>query len=84
MNVQSVVGKVGRVATRVRGGELPGEVRVVLAGIPHYYLGFSSTPLAEGTPVLVINDRGARQIDVEPWEHSNLDVDDAQFYNERK
>jgi membrane protein implicated in regulation of membrane protease activity len=64
---QTVIGKVGIVSTAIRGGDLPGEVRVVVEGIPHYYLGYAATALPAGTKVLVINNRGARQIDVEPW-----------------
>ena len=63
----SVVGKVGTVVNGIRGGERPGEVRLVVAGIAHYYLAYAATALAAGTDVLVINNRGARQIDVEPW-----------------
>jgi hypothetical protein len=51
----------------VRGGNLPGEVRVVVEGIAHYYLAYAATAIPAGVDVLVINSRGARQIDVEPW-----------------
>ena len=64
---QSLVGKVGRVVRAVRGGSLPGEVRVVVEGVPHYYLAYSVEAVPADTTVLVINIRGARQIDVEPW-----------------
>ena len=64
---QSLVGKVGRVVRAVRGGSLPGEVRVVVAGVPHYYLAYCADAVPADTTVLVINIRGARQIDVEPW-----------------
>jgi len=62
-----VVGKVGTVLSGIRGGDLPGEVRVVMEGIAHYYLGYAATALPAGAEVLVINNRGARQVDVEPW-----------------
>jgi len=64
---ESVVGKVGTVVTGIRGGERPGEVRLVVAGIAHYYLAYAAKALPAGTDVLVINNRGARQVDVEPW-----------------
>jgi membrane protein implicated in regulation of membrane protease activity len=63
----AVVGKVGTVVNGIRGGELAGEVRLVVAGIAHYYLAYAATALPAGTDVLVINNRGARQVDVEPW-----------------
>jgi membrane protein implicated in regulation of membrane protease activity len=66
---QSLVGKVGTVVHPVRGGERPGEVRIVVDGFPHYYLAYAETALAAGVEVLVINNRGARQVDVEPWPH---------------
>ena len=62
-----MVGRTGTVVTGIRGGDLPGEVRIVVAGIAHYYLAYAATALPAGTDVLVINNRGARQVDVEPW-----------------
>jgi membrane protein implicated in regulation of membrane protease activity len=62
-----LIGRVGRVIHTVRGGELAGEVRVVVDGLAHYYLAYSATAIPAGTEVLVINSRGARQVDVEPW-----------------
>ncbi|GID95813.1 hypothetical protein Adi01nite_52250 [Amorphoplanes digitatis] len=51
----------------IRGGGRPGEVRLVVEGIAHYYLAYAETAVPAGAEVLVINSRGARQIDVEPW-----------------
>jgi membrane protein implicated in regulation of membrane protease activity len=65
---QTLVGRTGSVTTRVRGGDLPGEVKVVVAGLPHYYVAYCSQPVPAGATVLVIHSRGARQIDVEPWD----------------
>jgi membrane protein implicated in regulation of membrane protease activity len=70
---QTLVGKVGLVTVRVRGGPLPGEVRLVVQGIPHYYIAYCGQALAVGERVLVINNRGARQVDVEPWQEPGLD-----------
>lgn len=61
-------GKVGRVVHRVRGGDAPGEVRVAHDGMTHDYLAYSPQPVPVGMQVLVIHDRGCRQIDVEPWD----------------
>jgi hypothetical protein len=36
-------------------------------GIAHYYLAYATEPVPAGKEVLVINNRGARQVDVEPW-----------------
>ena len=62
-----MVGRTGIVIARIRGGDRPGEVRVVVEGMAHYYLGYAATALPAGTEVLVINNRGTRQVDVEPW-----------------
>jgi membrane protein implicated in regulation of membrane protease activity len=70
---QTLVGRVGLVTVRVRGGPLPGEVRLVVQGIPHYYIAYCGQALAVGEQVLVINNRGARQVDVEPWHEPGLD-----------
>ena len=70
---QTLVGRVGLVTVRVRGGTLPGEVRLVVQGIPHYYIAYCGQALAVGEQVLVINNRGARQVDVEPWHEPGLD-----------
>ena len=72
----SAVGCLGRVVTRIRGGSQPGEVRVVLGGLPHDYLAFATDPLAVGAEVVVIGSRGARQIDVEPWSYPGVGLTD--------
>jgi hypothetical protein len=72
MASRSLVGALGTVHMRVRGGERAGEVRVVVEGLPHYYLAFCAHPIAAGKQVLVINDRGGRQVDVELWPTSDL------------
>jgi hypothetical protein len=51
----------------VRGSAGPGEIRIVVAGIAHYYIAYAQTAIPIGTEVLVINFRGDRQVDVEPW-----------------
>jgi hypothetical protein len=65
--MDSVVGRTGTVVIAVRGGILPGEVRVIVAGMAHYYLAYAVVAIPAGADVLVINDRGARHVDVEPW-----------------
>ncbi len=74
---QGLIGKIGSVSTRVRGGDLPGEVRVVVAGLPHHYIAFCPEALPVGTKVLVVGARGARQVDVEPWARWALPANDA-------
>jgi membrane protein implicated in regulation of membrane protease activity len=73
---QALVGKLGLVTIGVRGGVLSGEVRVVVEGIAHYYIAYCEHPVQAGKQVLVINSRGARQIDVELWQDLCRDIDD--------
>lgn len=73
----AAVGLLGVVVGRVRGGDFPGEVRVVHGGLPHVYIAYAAEPLSVGTQVLVINDRGGRRIDVEVWTMSGQDVVDV-------
>jgi hypothetical protein len=74
---QTLVGKTGIVTMAVRGGAKPGEVRVVVQGLPHYYIAYCTDPLPVGKHILVINARGQRQIDVEPWEQPDIEVEDT-------
>ncbi len=63
----SHVGQVGTVVARIRGAELPGEVRVVHRGVPHTFLAYSAEALPVGTPILVISSRGPGKVEVERW-----------------
>lgn len=73
----AAVGLLGIVVGRVRGGDVPGEVRVAHGGLPHVYIAYAVEPLTVGTHVLVVNDRGARSVDVEVWTMPGQDVVDA-------
>jgi membrane protein implicated in regulation of membrane protease activity len=64
---ETLVGRTGTVITAIRGGERAGEVRLLVEGIAHYYLAYAPRAVPAGAEVLVINNRGARQVDVEPW-----------------
>jgi membrane protein implicated in regulation of membrane protease activity len=72
---QALVGRVGTVVSAVRGGARPGEVRVVFEGMAHYYIAYAAMAVPAGAEVLVINHRGARQVDVEPWPSMPADGD---------
>jgi hypothetical protein len=61
-----VVGKLGTVVTRIRGGELPGEVRVTVRGTHETFIAYSKAPVERHETVLVFHSRGHRQVDVEP------------------
>ena len=67
-----MIGRIGTVSETVRGGELPGEVRIVVEGLPHHYLAYCTELLPAGAQVLVINNRGSRKLDVKPWAHTDF------------
>jgi membrane protein implicated in regulation of membrane protease activity len=61
-----VVGRVGTVVTRIRGGSLPGEVRLRVRGTWETFIAYCETPVDRHEPVLVYHSRGPRAVDVEP------------------
>ena len=63
---EEVVGKLGTVVTRIRGGESPGEVRLLIRGAPENFIAYSDTPVERHETVLVFNSRGNRAVDVAP------------------
>ena len=61
-------GKVGEVIVRVRGGTSPGEVVLIVDGLPETYLAYAHEAVPVGRKVLVVQDRGDRAVDVVPWD----------------
>jgi membrane protein implicated in regulation of membrane protease activity len=61
-----LVGKVGTVLTRIRGGARPGEVRLPVRGTAETFIAYCPTPVERHETVLVIRSRGERAVDVEP------------------
>jgi hypothetical protein len=61
-----VVGRVGTVVTRIRGGDLPGEVRLPVRGIGENFLAYCATPVERHETVLVLFSRGNHAVEVEP------------------
>ncbi|MEO9138576.1 MAG: hypothetical protein ABI345_05860 [Jatrophihabitans sp.] len=51
----------------VRGGRIPGEIRVLDFGEPVLLLAFCDVALEIGRRVKVTSSRGSRQVDVQPW-----------------
>jgi hypothetical protein len=79
----STVGLMGVVITRIRGGAQPGEIRVIHNGLTHTYIAYADSPLAVGAQVLVINARGGRQVDVEPWDLPGPDTAGVPHHEEK-
>lgn len=61
------VGAIGKVVRTVRGGRIPGEVRVVVAGEAKLFLAYADEEIPVDGRVRVRRGRGPRQVEVEPW-----------------
>jgi len=64
---EQVVGLTGVLLVGSRGEAGPGEVLVHVRGGTETFLAWSADPLPKGAPVLVIESRGNRQVDVIEW-----------------
>jgi hypothetical protein len=64
---EAVIGCTGRLLIGTRGSAGPGEVLVRIRGGTEAFLAWSEEPLPAGATVLVIESRGARQVDVIEW-----------------
>jgi len=63
----SAIGCIGEITVATRGTAGPGEVLVKIRGGSEAFIAWSPDPLAKGTTVLVIEERGERVVDVSPW-----------------
>jgi hypothetical protein len=63
----AVIGCSGRLLVGTRGPDGPGEVLVSVRGGTEAFLAWSDAPLPAGSPVLVVESRGSRQVDVIEW-----------------
>jgi hypothetical protein len=61
-----LIGLTGEMTVHSRGAEGPGEVRVLLRGMPELFIAHSAEPIARGARVLVYDVRGKRTVSVEP------------------
>lgn len=63
----SAIGCIGVVTVPTRGTSGPGEVLVKIRGGSEAFIAWSPEPLAKGTTILVIEERGSRTVDVSAW-----------------
>lgn len=63
----SAIGCEGVITVATRGIAGPGEVLVKIRGGSETFIAWSPEPLAQGTSVLVIDERGLRTVDVSAW-----------------
>jgi hypothetical protein len=67
---EELVGKLGDVLVRIEGADGPGEISLVVEGMPERYFAHAREEVPVGRRVLVVHDRGDRNVDVEPWDVS--------------
>lgn len=74
MQDQEVVGKLGTVVTRIRGGDLPGEVRVAIRGGTEDFIAYADQEILRGETVMVFASRGERAVDVIAYPAVDIDL----------
>jgi len=72
----SAIGCIGKITVATRGDAGPGEVLVKIRGGSEAFIAWSREPLPTGTSVLVIDERGARTVEVSAWADP-LDPDES-------
>jgi membrane protein implicated in regulation of membrane protease activity len=77
---EALIGCVGKLIVATRGAAGPGEVMVRVRGGSEAFIAWSDEPLPAGSTVLVIDSRGHRAVDVQPW-HESFDEFDEQNPN---
>lgn len=65
--MEALVGKVGEVVVRIEGAAGPGEVSLLVDGMRERYFAHAPEEVPIGRRVLVVQDRGDRNVDVELW-----------------
>lgn len=74
---QEVIGKLGTVVTRIRGGDLPGEVRVAVRGGTEDFIAYAEQEIPRDVTVLVFQSRGERAVDVVAYPEARLDLSEG-------
>lgn len=64
---ESSVGCIGQLTVATRGTAGPGEVLIKIRGGSETFLAWSDEPIAKGSPVLIVEERGARVVAVVAW-----------------
>jgi hypothetical protein len=72
----AIIGCVGKLIVATRGAAGPGEVMVRVRGGSEAFIAWSDDPLPTGSTVLVIDSRGHRAVDVQPWPESFDEFDE--------
>jgi len=73
---EEVTGRSGKVTTRIRGGDLPGEIVVAVRGGTESFIAFAETEIPRDETVLVFRSRGERAVDVIAYPEAAIPSDD--------
>ncbi|WP_130491854.1 hypothetical protein [Motilibacter rhizosphaerae] len=76
MGDSALVGLVGEVVTRVRGGAEPGEVRLLFRGAYETFIAYADVPIARGEGALVASVRHNGAVDVLPWANDGVQTEE--------
>ena len=66
-----LTGRVGRVTVPIPVGG-PGEIVVSIRGGTERFTAWSDEPLAKHTPVVIVDERSARTVDVAPFPEADI------------
>jgi hypothetical protein len=72
MSDEEVTGKSGTVTTRIRGGNLPGEIKVAMRGGTESFIAYAEREIQRNETVLVYRPHGDRAVDVIPFPEARL------------
>ncbi|HEY5411231.1 MAG TPA: hypothetical protein VIJ94_10950 [Caulobacteraceae bacterium] len=76
MTDDEVTGRSGTVTTRIRGGDLPGEVRLAIRGGTESFIAYADQEIQRDETVLVYRSRGDRAVDVIPLPEAGLPAEE--------
>lgn len=77
MRDEEVTGRSGTVTTRIRGGDLPGEVMVAVRGGTESFIAYADHEIERGETVLVYGSRGDRTVDVVTFPEAKYSADET-------
>lgn len=76
MRDEDVTGRPGTVTTRIRGGDLPGEISVAIRGGTESFIAYAEQEIRRDQAVLVYRSRGDRSVDVVVFPEAGLCPDE--------
>lgn len=69
MSASELIGKMGKVVIPIKGGTGPGEILISIWGGTESYIAWANEPIMLDDEVMIIEDRGNREVSVIPWSY---------------